>query len=243
MTDDPSPHAPPPDDRVDYETTALERGSYITAIVHLYRGEVARCNTWRMRLDQTTNWAIFVTASTLGFAFGNSGAAHFSLQFANLLLFTLMWFEARRFRFFDVWRARVRMVEQNFFSPILRRSLHSPAEQWAELVATDLDEPHFHVTRLQALRLRLMRNYWPIFTLMLLAWIIKLGVHPETTTDMDVIYERMGAGFLSPATILALVGGFYLILLGIAVLGRARKRRPGMDNWDIGEAVHEESRL
>src|ERR1044072_7927445 len=40
-----------------------------TAMVHLYRGEVGRANTWRMRLDGTTNWAVLTTGATLSFAF------------------------------------------------------------------------------------------------------------------------------------------------------------------------------
>jgi len=228
---------------VDYETESLERGSYITAIVHLYRGEVARANSWRMRLDQTTNWAVFVTASALGFAFGSQEAAHFSLQFANLLLFILLWFEARRFRFFDVWRARVRMIEKNFFAPILRRDLQSPESDWALLVATDLAEPHFHVTRLQALRLRLVRNYLPIYGIMLVAWLIKLDIHPQPATSLHEFYQRMALGALPPWISLSIVASFYLLLLVVSFLGRARRRGRGPDNWDIVELVKEEAPL
>ena len=51
---------------VDYESTPLTRSEYIAAIVHLYRGELYRANSWRIRLDNTTNWAI-LTAAGLGF--------------------------------------------------------------------------------------------------------------------------------------------------------------------------------
>jgi uncharacterized membrane protein len=236
MTDLP----PPPQASVDYESAALERGNYITAVVHLYRGEVARANAWRMRLDQTTNWAIFVTASALGFAFGSVEASHFSLQFANILLFSLLTFEARRFRFFDVWRARIRKIESNFFAPILRRDLSSPEQAWAFQVATDLDEPHFHVTRVQALRSRLVRNYLPIFGVMFLAWVIKLDIHPIPTSSMDEIYARLAVGLIPAWLVAGLVGGFYLMLGCIVLFGRAKQREPGLDNWDIGEIVKEE---
>ncbi len=229
-----------PRTEVDYETQALERTSYVTAIVHLYRGEVARANAWRMRLDQTTNWAIFVTASALGFAFNNKEASHFSLQFANVLLFFLLTFEARRFRFFDVWRARIRKIESNFFGPILRRDLASPEDEWALQVATDLDQPHFHVTRLQAMRSRLVRNYLPIFGVVFVAWLIKLDIHPVPTTSPRELYDRCAVGTVPSWVTLGLVGGFYVLLLAILLFGRARKRLPGMDNWDIGEIVKEE---
>lgn len=242
MADDtPQPTAAQQRTGVDYETESLERGTYIMAVVHLYRGEVARANAWRMRLDQTTNWAIFVTASALGFAFGNTEASHFSLQFANVLLFFLLTFEARRFRFFDVWRARIRKIETNFFAPILRRDLSSPEEEWAGQVARDLEEPHFHVTRLQALRSRLVRNYLPIFGVILAAWLIKLDIHPTPTTSFRELYDRCSVGMFPGWAIISMVGCFYVLLLFILIFGQARRRAPGLDNWDIGEIVSEES--
>jgi len=237
------PDAPPPElppDRVDYESESLERGNYVTAIVHLYRGEVARANTWRQRLDQTTNWALFVTASALGFAFGNPEASHFSLQFANILLYIMLTFEARRFRFFDVWRARIRKIETNFFAPILRRRLQSPEQLWALQVATDLDEPHFHVTRTQALRLRLMRNYLPIFLVVFAAWLIKLEIHPTRARSWAEVYERMAVGSIPGWAGLSVVLAFYALLGWIILFGRSTARRRGQDNWDIGEIVSEE---
>lgn len=234
------PPPPPPGIRVDYESTELERGNYITSIVHLYRGEVARANTWRTRLDQTTNWAVFATASALGFAFGDVHASHFSLQFANILLFILLGFEARRFRFFDVWRARIRKIETNFFAPILERELRSPEAGWASQVASDLSEPHFHVTRMQALRLRLMRNYLPIFGLVFVAWVIKLDIHPTATTSFQELYERCAVGSLPGWATLTVIGSFYVVLAVIFFGGRAKRRPRGQDNWDIGEIVDEE---
>ena len=36
--------------------------SNLTVLAHLYRGELYRANSWRMRLDNTTNWAVITTA-------------------------------------------------------------------------------------------------------------------------------------------------------------------------------------
>ena len=44
-----------------YRGYQLRPGEFNTALVHLYRGEVARANVWRQRLDATTNWAVIVT--------------------------------------------------------------------------------------------------------------------------------------------------------------------------------------
>lgn len=231
------PPRAPPFAGVDYETEALDRGSYITAIIHLYRGEVSRANTWRQRLDQSTNWAIFVTASALGFAFGNEAATHFSLLFTNIVLMILLGLESRRFRFFDVWRSRIRKIETNFFAPILRRELTSPERDWMLLVAEDLCVPHFHLTRLQAFRLRLVRNYLQIFAVVLLAWIIKLSVHPHGASSWSDLYERCAVGPIPGWITLVAVAVFYGGLVAVVVLGRSE--RDGRDNWDIGEQVIE----
>ena len=239
---EPPQNAGSPRSRVDFETRDLDRREYVTALVHLYRAEVTRCNTWRMRLDHSTHWAIFTTASALGFAFGDMQASHFSLQFANVMVFILLCLEARRFRFFDVWRARVRKIETNFFGPILERDLTSPEEEWAHQVAQDLAAPHFHVTRMQALRLRLTRNYLAIFAVLFVAWVIKLSIHPEPLQSFEELRLKCAVADLPGEVALGAVAAFYLVLLVILVVGRTHERR-SQDNWDIGELVDERSRL
>jgi uncharacterized membrane protein len=48
----------------------LDPSHFTTAMVHFYRGEVARANTWRTRLDATTNWAVLTVGAALTFVFG-----------------------------------------------------------------------------------------------------------------------------------------------------------------------------
>ncbi|MGQ0551984.1 MAG: DUF2270 domain-containing protein [Planctomycetota bacterium] len=227
-----------PSQRVDYESESLERSSYITAIVHLYRGEISRANTWRNRLDQTTHWAILVTLTSVSFAFGQEQANHFSLLFANVLLVILLGLEARRFRFFDVWRARVRKIETNFFAPILQRRLDSPERDWMLLVADDLIEPHFHMTRLESIRERLVRNYLPIFGVVLVAWLIKLSVHPSPSFTAAELYARCSVGPLPGWLTLVTVAIFYAGLGSLVVFGNPLPRRT--NNWDIQELMVDE---
>lgn len=222
--------------RADYESTALERSSYITALVHLYRGEMSRANTWRSRLDQTTHWAIMVLALALPFSFGQFGH-HAALLFTHLLILILLMLESRRFRFYDVWRSRIRKIENNFFGPILERRLQSPESDWMLLVARDLAEPHFHLTRLQAMRVRLARNYVPIYAVLILAWFVKIVVEPQPAEHLSELYGRCAIGHIPGWVTLAAVGAFYTALLLVLVL--ARTDREGRDNWDIGETVEE----
>ena len=60
---------------------------YLIALVglFLYRGELARADAWRARLDPTTNWAVVTTGGMLSFAFSDPVHSHVTLLLANLL--------------------------------------------------------------------------------------------------------------------------------------------------------------
>jgi uncharacterized membrane protein len=47
----------------------------ITALSHLYRGEVYRSTVWRTRLDTTTNWAVVTTGLALSMTFSSETAS------------------------------------------------------------------------------------------------------------------------------------------------------------------------
>ena len=49
----------------------------ITALSHLYRGEVYRSTVWRTRLDTTTNWAVVTTGLALSMTFSSETASPF----------------------------------------------------------------------------------------------------------------------------------------------------------------------
>jgi len=183
-----------PPDRTDYESHPLSRSEYITAIVHLYRGELYRANTWRIRLDTTTNWAILTTAGLLSYSFGSTAHSHWILLVGVLLVSALLAYEARRFRFFDVWRARVRKIEENFYGPILRRDPVSPDREWGLRVAEDLLNPQFKISFLAALRARFLRNYWVMYLVLLLAWILKVLLHPVEAHSWADLRANLAAG-------------------------------------------------
>ncbi len=74
----------------------LTPSEFNTAMVHLYRGEVSRANTWRTRLDGTTNWAVLTTLTTLSFAFSSAKNTHVMILINSLLIFYFMYIEADR---------------------------------------------------------------------------------------------------------------------------------------------------
>ncbi|MBU8871264.1 MAG: DUF2270 domain-containing protein [Gemmatimonadales bacterium] len=155
----------------DFEESPLGRSEYVTALAHFYRAEMYRSMVWRTRLDTSTNWAIISTLAILTTSLNNPSYATESLLLGMFVNVVFLVIEARRFRFFDVWRARVRMMEENFYGGILRRDQTSIDKEWGRQVADDLLCPRFHLTRIQAFRARLMRNFRFIFALFLIAWI------------------------------------------------------------------------
>jgi uncharacterized membrane protein len=220
----------------EFEGSPLTRVEYIQSLVHFYRGELNRATQWRIRLDNTTNWAIFSVMGLVTFSLSDPEHSHVGVLAGMMLVLTFLNIEARRFRFFDVWRARVRMLEENFFGPILRRDMESPVEGWGALVAEDLLHPRFKITYFQALRARLVRNYLMIFVLLLLSWVVKLVMHDPDQVGM---FGNMAIGPVTPWVALSFVGGIYLYLLGI-LLFVPGTRSPQEEYWGV-EEDHQET--
>jgi len=205
-----------------FESFPLTRPEYISAMVHFYRGEMYRSQIWRMRLDTTTNWAVVTVAGMISFAFTSPDHSAGTLLLANVLITVFLSIEARRYRYFSVYRARVRMIEENFYLPLIRRNLVSPKDDWRDRIARDLDSPKFKTTYLEALLFRLRRNYVWLYGIVLVTWLVKLFTHPTPVARFAEVFERMGAGPLSSGVILALVVVFYaaVVLPPFTDLGR-----------------------
>ena len=92
----------------------------IGAIAHLYRGEIYRSTVWRTRLDSTTNWAVVTTGIALSATFSNAEASPLPMALVGLIVAIFLLLEARRYRYFNIWRARARLLETDFFTPMLR---------------------------------------------------------------------------------------------------------------------------
>src|SRR5690348_18380850 len=85
----PSPPAEPLADTAPQSPSALMRrlspAEFNTAMIHFYRGEVQRSNTWRNRLDTTTNWAVLTAGATLSFVFSSPNNPHFVIPINSIL--------------------------------------------------------------------------------------------------------------------------------------------------------------
>jgi uncharacterized membrane protein len=197
-----------------------------TAMVHLYRGEVGRANTWRMRLDGTTNWAVLTTGATLSFAFSSDKNTHVMILINSLLIMFFMYIEARRYRFYDLWRSRVRLMETEFFAEMLTPASQEAVDNWRQILAEDLLHPRFSVTMWEALGRRLRRIYIWIFVVLATSWLVKIVIHPQTTGSLSELIERARIGPIPPWVVL-LVGVIFNTFLAILAVTTAPRQAAG----------------
>ena len=147
-------------------------GETTTAMVHYYRAEMARMTSWRDRLDRTTNWAITVVAALLSVSLSTPTAHHGVLLFALLLVSLLLYVEGRRYRFYDVYRMRVRQFERHYFAQsFAAQAPEKDTAPWLDVLALDLRHPKFRIAFSTALIRRLRRNYIWLYMILLLGWL------------------------------------------------------------------------
>jgi len=194
-----------------------DRGQFATAMAHLYRGEISRANTWRTRLDATTNWAVVTVAAALTFAFGSTQNPHFVLLLVLLLVLTFLYIEARRYRYYLLWSYRVHLLEVDFFAPLLAPPFR-PASDWADYLAESLLHPVFPIAHWEAVGRRMRRNYIWLITLVLVSWVAKLAVHPVPTRDWGVVLARAAIGPVEGIWVVTAVGLVYGLLLLLTVV-------------------------
>ncbi|MEQ1921631.1 MAG: DUF2270 domain-containing protein [Pyrinomonadaceae bacterium] len=195
----------------------LAPAEFNTALVHFYRGEVSRSNVWRGRLDATTNWAVITAGATLSFVFSSPDNPHFAIPINTLLVSIFLFMEARRYRYYEVWANRVRVLETGYFAPMLSHRTIPPDKEWAEHISADLMSPRFTISEWEAVGRRLRSNYLWIFVLLSLSWTLKIYIHPSpipvaTEADRkifwDLFFQRATVG-LAPGWLVVLFGALF----------------------------------
>ncbi len=159
---------------------SLKDPCYVNALSHFYRGELGRIMVWRQRLDVTTTWAITSTTTIIGAAFSFRDIPHIIFFFNLALVWIMLWIESRRYRFYDAFRGRVRMLESHFLVPLVLQNSKILDGEWRKLVCEDLILPSFKISRLEALGRRMKRNYVFIFAIIMVAWTMKIFIHAAT---------------------------------------------------------------
>src|SRR5829696_9035224 len=222
-----TPQAEPLSDATSQSPAALMRrmspGEFNTAMIHFYRGEVQRSNTWRNRLDTTTNWAVITAGATLSFVFSSPNNPHFVIPINSILVAIFLLMEARRYRYYEIWSSRVRIIETGYFANLLMPESQPADESWAEHLAADLTTPHFTITEWEAVGRRLRRNYLWIFALLALSWNLKVYLSPLPARDFNAFINRAEVGVV-PGWIVFVVGIIFNAAVAIFAIGTVRLR-------------------
>jgi uncharacterized membrane protein len=209
------------------ESQPLSNSEQITAISHYYRAEVQRSLAWRERLDRTTNWAGATATAFLGFGFAHPEIHHSIFVFGIAILYILLFIEARRFRFFDAYEYRVRLLNQHFIYGILAHgSLPGGFDQeretfWRAELASDLRYPQYKMGMRDALARRLRVNYIYFYGLLIFAWLVKIWIHPHVATDLSEFLDQAAVGSMPGWVTIFLLLSFLVYLLWLSRLGRS----------------------
>ena len=206
-----------------YRGYQLKSSEFVTAMVHFFRAEVHRANIWRQRLDTTTNWAVVATGATLSSAFSQSEVHHAIILLNTLLVLWFLFIEARRYRYYELWSYRVRLMETDFYAAMLVPPFH-PSPEWAESLAESLLMPKFPISILEAVGRRLRRNYFWIFLILCASWIAKIWLFPDFSENMAEFVARSAVGPVAGEIMIGLGLVFYasLFLLAIGTINMTR---------------------
>lgn len=221
----PTPKTPPPSQDPDepvwtYRGYRLKTSEFVTAMVHFFRAEIYRANVWRLRLDTTTNWAVVSTGAVLSVAFSQPEIHHGLIILNTLLVIWFLFIETRRYRYYELWSYRVRLMETDFYAAMLVPPFH-PSPEWAESLAENLLSPSFPISILEAFGRRLRRNYAWIFLILYAAWVAKIWLFPEPTNSLEEFIQRSAVGPISGEIMILLGFGLYafLLVVGLATIG------------------------
>jgi len=202
------------------------------ALAHLYRGEVFRSTQWRTRLDNTTNWAVLTTGIAFSATFSSIEASPLPMVLVGMLVTVFLFFEARRYRYYNIWRARARLLETNFYVPILSGK-NLRGGDWSDLLADDYRTPHYHISFIRALGRRLRKNYLWIIAIQAIAYYGKIAIHPVSMSSLQDAFDRAAIGPI-PGHMVILAGllfhGGWLIIAVVTLrldqMNRQRRRSP-----------------
>lgn len=210
--------------------------SQMGAFAHLYRGEIYRSTVWRTRLDTTTNWSVVTLGVALSLAFSSPAASPMPLVLSGVLILLFLIIETRRYRYFNVWRARCRWMENNFYVPLLNPQ-EKAVDNWQTVLANDYGHPVYHVTFMTALGRRIRRNYLWIIVIQASAFVGKLLVHPTALDTLREFLDRAAVGPV-PGGVVVLLGAAYIVaLVSIAAWSYLADRRKWGAKYDVGGSM------
>ena len=156
----------------------------------------------------------------LALSFASPDSPPYFLLIGMLALMIFLLFDVRRYRSFDAARSRVRLIEENVFANAFNPegTVH---RKWRAELADDLRKPTLKVTTREAMTRRLRRVYFPLLSVLLVAWFFRItvfvpGEHWNETAAVPGI-----PGY----TIVILVALFYLCTLVVTIWPTPRQAK------------------
>lgn len=204
--------------------------SLLAALPHYYRGEVSQANASQDRIDRTTNWAITVLAALLSVVFSAPDMPAYLLLIGVVVLSAFLSYEVRRYRFFDLYRARVRFVQENVFANALD-PIGAEHPRWREELGADLRYPTFKVSTFEALSRRVRRIYGLLFAVLGVAWAAKVTLFTPESRWTEAA-ELPGIPGVAVAVALA---AFFVCVLAVAVWPQGRKAKGEIHGTESGD--------
>lgn len=200
-----------------------------SVMAHLYRGEMDRVTMWRQRLDESTKWAVTVIAAILTYAFStNTSPAILLVGIVVTVMF--LGIEARRYRDYDVYRSRARLIEENLFANALDPSAGVEHRNWRVELSNDYRHPSLKIRRREALKRRLKRIYLPLLAVLLAGWLFRI-----TALSSGPIIEAAAVGSIPGSVVISAVVVFYLIAVVLTFWPQERWAKGERNETNIGE--------
>ena len=198
-------------------------------LIHLYRGEVQRVNTWRNRLDRTPYWSLVMVAGMITWSYSTPTRSPALILLTIPITLAVLFLEANRYQMHEVWRSRLRLLEENFIANMLDPEASIPRSEWMKVLSNDLREPEHKLTISSALAVRLRRIYIWILTTIILSWFMKLTIHPTPAETFSVTIKRAAIGFIPGSAVIAflLLLLFSLALLAVFGIYQVKEKREG----------------
>jgi uncharacterized membrane protein len=170
-------------------------------------------------------------AAMLSISLATASAHHVVLIFSMVMVFLLLQIESRRYRFFHLFRTRVRLLERNYYSQFFDPDKSPETLDWSAQLSETLRNPRFTIGRRKAMARRLARNYVWIFLILLAAWLLKITtavLQPRTGEaefihSLDEFLHNTAIGYIPGEVVLAGVLIFYSWLFYVMIRHRTNE--------------------
>lgn len=166
----------------------------------------------------------------LSISFSSPDASPLPLVLVGVLIIFFLMLEARRYRYFNVWRARARWMEMHFYAAMLDDGDLHLEENWQKVLARDYRRPGYHVSYFTAIGRRIRRNYLWILLIQTAAYAGKVAVHPGPIETWQDVITRSDVGPVPGEAMLGLGAAYVISWIGLAIWSEINDSNRAIDH-------------